>query len=206
MKKYLSIAQSLGLVSIAGLFVACLQPRSRIILPEDQVRDVSRHQEFHFELIFETEIAVQLDIYDLKETAQYDLASLSPQERKAYQSKEPANAVLTLQKEGAKRIMHTAGIDANGRYRGYITLAGHQKDDYVLGIHKPGHLSRKITIENLIDYARIDRTIPMVSLKQVKETDPDTIDSDGDSIPNIYDAFPHDPKRAFRQTQTITTS
>ena len=162
-----------------------------------------RQQAFHFESILSTEIAVQLEVYDLDSSTEHDLASLSLEERKAHQTKASAHAVITLQEKDSKKIVHTAAINSKGHYEGYINLAGHQQGDYNLGIHKPGYKSRKISIENLISYARIDRTIPMVSkasAKQTRATNFDTVDSDRDTIPDIYDAFPTDPSRAFQHT------
>ena len=42
-----------------------------------------RQQAFNFESILNTEIAVQLEAYDLKNTNEHDLASLSPKEKKS---------------------------------------------------------------------------------------------------------------------------
>ena len=147
----------------------------------------------------DTEIAVQLETYDLRDTQEHDLNSLSPEEREGYRAREPSNAVLVLQRKDSKERPYTAAISPDGLYVGRIRLAGHQKGDYILRIHKPGYQSREVEIENLIDYARIDRVMPIASLQQAETTDPDAIDSDGDTIPNIYDAFPNDPQRAFQR-------
>ena len=175
-------------------------PITAAFLPPFFSGDEERNAEdFQFNSILDTEIAVQLETYDLRNTNEHDLSSLSPEEREGYQAREPANAVLTLQRKDSKERPYTAAIGPDGTYVGRIRLAGHQRGDYILSIHKPGYQSRQVEIENLIGYARIDRVMPIASLQQAVVTDPDTIDSDGDTIPNIYDAFPNDPNRAFQR-------
>ena len=71
-----------------------------------------------------------------------------------------------------------------------------------MGIHKTGYQSREFEIENLIQYERIDRIIPIASSQNEQVSNPDTIDSDGDSIPDIYDAFPAGPFTGFSANVT----
>ena len=211
------------LLGLAVYGVGCSGSGSerKVSLHDDQIRDIPRNpdnrgffasffsddeerhtENFQFSSVLDTEIAVQLESYDLRDTQEHDLSSLSPEEREGYQSREPANAVLTLQRKDSKERPYTTAIGPDGTYVGRIRLAGHQRGNYILRIHKPGYQSREVEIENLIDYARIDRVMPIASLQQAEPTDPDTIDSDGDTIPNIYDAFPNDPNRAFQRSLT----
>ena len=204
--KFLSLTLGLGLLSVCSTSVTD-------VLSGDQVRDVLRYDDegffdsfflrsqnqtnqpgFGFNSVLSTEIAVQLELHDL--------SSSPPEQREAHRAEEPANAILTLRRKGIKRTVHTAAIDDQGRYEGYINLAAHQQGDYILSIHKPGYVSREIEVENLIGYARIDRVISMEKeAATVPAPDsPDTTDRDGDSIPDIYDAFPADPDRAFQRT------
>ncbi len=198
---------------------------SSIELPSGSLETTARSSEgFQFQSLLELKIEIQIGAFDLSRIDSSQ--DLDEDEVEQYRSSGPANAVLTLQKVGSKAPIHTAALNIHGYYKGRIMIPGHQRgNDYNLGIHKPGYHTRTILIRDLLQYSRIhfgtsiastehsvlgsSHTIigksvraAAVSGQQQDMNGPastsDTLDSDGDLIPNSYDAFPNDPRRAFR--------
>ncbi len=193
---------------------------SSIELPSGSLETTARSSEgFQFQSLLELEIEIQIGAFDLSRIDSSQ--DLDEDEVEQYRSSGPANAVLTLQKVGSKAPIHTAALNIHGYYKGQIMIPGHQRgNDYNLRIHKPDYHTRTILIRDLLQYSRIrfgtsiastehsviigqsTQTSAAVSGQQQDMSDqaptPDTLDSDGDLIPNSYDAFPNDPHRAFR--------
>lgn len=167
-------------------------------LPEDQSVDTSRSiQNFSFANLLETELQVDLKLYDLRNVSDRQLAEYKAQNLlHLLLTHEPVNATVILRNIRENRPVFLGKTDRHGRLRTKLALQP-AFDNCVLEIIRSGAASRTMPIESATQFSSLNRTLALVQTNTTAESEiyPD---SDGDFIPDVYDAFPNDPLRAFQ--------
>jgi LruC domain-containing protein len=71
------------------------------------------------------------------------------------------------------------------------------KQDIILRLEAPGFEPREITISDMVKYSRVQRTLSMKAVEDSVQAMGTMPDSDGDGVPDAYDAAPHNENTAF---------
>lgn len=149
-------------------------------LPDDQIGDVSRGGVF----AFESYVSVALEI-DIELVAATELAGTELAETEIIATvTNPSGDVLVRASAVEGAVNAAFGVTTATPYV-TLTLAG-------VGVHE-----RSVVIEEPAQYTSISRTMALSQLSAVASRAQGLIDSDGDGIPDIYDAYPDDPTIAF---------
>lgn len=167
-------------------------------LPEDTSGDTSRSlQNFSFANFLETDLNLDLKLYDVRGLTDKQLADY---QRRAAQheliSRESVNATIVVKNHREKRPIFVGKSDAQGRLRAKLMLQP-AFDNCILEIIRPQAAKKSYQIDRLTEFSSVNRTISLVETNATAESEiyPDT---DGDFIPDVYDAFPNDALRAFQ--------
>lgn len=159
--------------------------------PEDLVQDVLRDDtEFNFQTILPVHIKLTLNLYDT-DSQESSLAIRNAFIRAITQD----NPVLAMIKDSQDNTVFQSTFDEAGNLDAEIMLPA-AKEDMTLLIDGNGVEAREITIESMVNYETIDRTLA-VETKDPDSAEDTIADSDGDGIPDIYDAYPENPDIAF---------
>lgn len=167
-------------------------------LPEDQSGDASRSiQNFSFANFLETQLHLDLKLYDVRNITDTQLGDY---QRRGQQhlllSKEAVNATVVIRNIRENRPVFVGKSDAAGRLRTKLVLQP-AFDNCILEIIRSKAAKKSYPLTQATQYSAVNRTISLVETNATAETEiyPD---SDGDFIPDVYDAFPNDAARAFQ--------
>ncbi len=193
MKKY----SILGLIlSLAMLFAGCnpgssmldiyndevISTEQTLSMPSDEVNDLVRPtaRTFSFETMLPVRLYIDVDFYS-------DLFELLT---------EDASGVVVLLKNSDDVTVFSGVTGVNGVLDQEIRVpAAPEKMKLVL--HAEGYKSRSVDIPDMVGYAEVNRSMGMVSESTGSKSVSGLSDSDGDGIPDVYDAYPDDPDSAF---------
>ncbi len=158
---------------------------SSIPLPSDEINDVIRAQSGAF--AFETLLPVDLSL-------RVNLIS------KGSGSKElPAATVIARILDSKGNVVYTGMVNADGMIETQLQLPA-APEDMTLILTAQGFDERRIVIKDMQKLSLVKRTLAMKSKGTTsKALDASMPDTDGDGVPDVYDAFPTDPDSAFRQ-------
>lgn len=165
----------------------------------DGLRDSSC---FTFKALISTKFRIELLGFDYGKESISSLAKRAKADKVFDQTKstmliEPST-VIRLECGKDKEILFTGATDQNGIFETNLVLPASFQKRCNLTIHKKGFQLREINNIDIVKFESVNRGIALVST--LESTNTDFIDSDGDLIPNIYDAFPFDSERVFRNT------
>lgn len=167
-------------------------------LPEDTSTDTSRSlQNFSFANFLETDLNLDLKLYDVRGLTDKQLAEY--QRRGAQHelvSHESVNATIVVKSNREKRPIFVGKSDAQGKLRAKLMLQP-AFDNCTLEIIRPQAAKKSYQIERVTEFSSVSRTISLVETNATAESEI-YADSDGDFIPDVYDAFPNDALRAFQ--------
>ena len=163
----------------------------------DIIRDKS---EFDFNTLLNTKIQIQFLGFIYPNDTIKDLNSKIDSGQKVFDlSKASAlaerGAIFRIDCNGEK--VFTGSSDSNGLFNVNLTIPANLNKLCSIEITKGGFVTRKIEEVDLVKYDTINRSIAMLSVSE-SLANADTIDTDGDKIPDVYDAFPSDENRAFK--------
>ncbi len=181
MKKYRAFSL---LIFIVIMMSACFlgEPWSNLssggtaTLPPDQIYDTPRSFTGPFE--FDTLLEVELNL------------NVTPSESNT----DAANVIITLHDEQGN-LVYTGRVPSDGLLNTILQLPA-APEDMTLTLNADGFESREVVISDMVRYSKIDRHMSILS-NPLESRSITLIDSDGDSIPDIFDAFPNDLTRAF---------
>lgn len=181
MKKYQILSLFLFiLIIISACYMGdqwpSLSSEGNTSLPPDEIYDINRSYtgSFGFETLLEVEL--ELNIEPLE----------SPPESTVI--------IITLHnKQGT--LVYTGKAEPDGSLRTVLQLPS-APEDMTLTIQADGFESREIIIRDMVKYSKIKRKMNILS-DPLNSRNLVLLDSDGDLVPDTYDAFPHDPDRAF---------
>jgi LruC domain-containing protein len=189
--KYLFVAMGLVLVLFSCSFDSSGLNANRsdtFILPADKISDISRSfsGSFDYETLLPVSLQLKIDLYETVPSADgLSLQQLSP---------DAARAVIVL-KDLKGNTVYEGGMQADGTLKAQLALPA-APEDMVLTIKAPGYEQRSVTISNPVQYSEINRTMGLMS-EGVAAKGQVLVDSDGDLVPDVYDAYPLDPDVAF---------
>ncbi|QEN09326.1 LruC domain-containing protein [Oceanispirochaeta crateris] len=172
-----------GLLADRSLSIGELPDQSEgsSVIPQDSVFDTGRSaQDFSFESYVTVGLDLSLSIID--EEGEY----LPGDDNIVIVT------VTTLQDNELFRGMAAP----DGKVQGFFGVPT-SIDSILLSIAGPGLDGRVLTIDNPAALSVIKRDLQVVSLLTGRTLSAALVDSDGDGVPDIYDAFPADPTVAF---------
>ena len=153
---------------------------------------------FNFKTLLSTNLQLKVNLFDLKEYDSDEVLSLKPGVvEQFHKSDDLVNATIVLTETASGRLVYAGKLDEQGNLNTKIVIPAHLKETTLM-IQKSGYHKRSVTIDNTAQISSLTRTMSMVTSQTSLNND--LVDSDGDLIPDVYDAFPSDPLRAFKIT------
>lgn len=156
---------------------------SGIALPSDAIRDVFRSPNavFSFQTLLPVELALGVELYDSTAGATRSLAG----------------AVIIATLRDIQGNVVYAGRVPDGHLSARVMLPS-APEDITLTLQSEGFADRVVNIPDMVGYSEVNRTMGLLSQGDgAKAVVPLLADSDGDLVPDVYDAFPSDPQSAF---------
>jgi len=182
-----------GVLLVLGIAIfgvlGCSLPYSQVpngsgsALPSDAIRDVFRppNAVFTFQTLLPVELALDVELYDSTGGATRSLAG--------------AVIIATLRDIPGNVVY--AGRVADGHLSARVMLPS-APEDIELTLQSEGFADRVVRIRDMVCYSEVNRTMGLLSQGDgARAVDPLLADSDGDLVPDVYDAFPEDPQSAF---------
>ncbi|TVQ26985.1 MAG: LruC domain-containing protein, partial [Spirochaetaceae bacterium] len=168
-------------------------PAATFSLPGDQSTDVRRvaEGEFTFETLLPVQLSLAVDLYAIDEDG-----ALLPDPLPTGDT----NVIVRLESRSGS-AHYTGRLRDDGTLDATVYLPS-AASDVVMTLSAPGFDSRTVTIPQMVRYSRIERRMAMRQSSWatgVARSISGLIDSDGDGVPDVYDAFPNDPNAAFVQ-------
>jgi hypothetical protein len=112
----------------------------------------------------------------------------------------PADAtpVIVTLRDGEMNELLRGAADESGHFLATLPLPG-AYEDISVSVEAPGFEAREFVVREMVRYQLVSRTLVLRTEGGALGTSgiPGLADSDGDEIPDIYDAFPKSPKLAF---------
>lgn len=154
-------------------------------LPAEMVLDVPRSasRSFAFETLLPVRLVLAVSLYS---------DSAEPAET-------GAEGIIVLLENSAGKIIFGGKTDPRGKLNAEIKLPA-AREDMTLLLHLEGFESRRIPLPGMVNYEEINRSVNMIkktSAVFMSRSISGMQDSDGDGIPDVYDAYPNDPNSAF---------
>ncbi len=149
--------------------------------PTDVVADVVRASGA---FAFETYVSVDLDI------------SVEVIEGSHVRDVETDDVIALLVTDSEGNALYTGMIGADGGNRGFFGVST-ALSSVTLRLEGPGLVAREVEIEEPATLESITRSMQIVRAQGVTALIAGTVDSDGDGVPDVYDAFPNDDTIAF---------
>lgn len=151
-----------------------------LVTPEDDVSYLARSAdgEFSFQTVFSTDLAISVQGEN--------------EEGSAFTALDGA-IVTAVGTEGA--LLFRGLTNEDGLVTGSVSLSG-VPEDVTLRVEAEGFAGREVTIEEMVQYAEVSRTM-YLERADFSAQIAGSVDSDGDTVPDVYDAFPDDPDAAF---------
>jgi LruC domain-containing protein len=152
-------------------------------LPDDQVADVARGGAFAFESYVSVDLDITVELVAAAELAGTELAA--------------TQIIATVTDPDDDVLLRAAARDASINAAFGVATA----TPYVtLTLSGVGFHERSVVIEDPAEYASISRTMAVSQMSAVASRAQGLLDSDGDGVPDIYDAYPGDGTIAFETT------
>ncbi|MFP4012411.1 MAG: LruC domain-containing protein [Spirochaetaceae bacterium] len=179
-------AQTLAAAVILVVIAACYNPLSTEqdgsdtdTTPQDQITTVERSSDgtFDFETVLDTEISFEIR----GENADGGFDPVS-------------GAIIRLETESGAPL-YQARTDGQGSVSGLLSLAA-APGDVTVTVEAEGYAPRTVVVEDMVRYAEVSRVMYLEGDGMSAQASGD-VDSDGDGVPDVYDAFPDDPDAAF---------
>jgi LruC domain-containing protein len=174
-------------VAVTLALAGCYQPVSTgpgasgsQATPSDQVTNVQRSAsgEFSFETVLDTDVRVVV-------RGESDDGSAFPP---------LAGAIVRFESESGNALFQ-GRADSDGAVSGTVSLPA-APQDVTLRVSADGYAPREVTIADMVEYAEVSRVMYLEQGGFSTQVAGD-VDSDGDSVPDVYDAFPDDETAAF---------
>jgi len=159
-----------------------------VYLPPDQINDSARSfsEPFEYETLLPVSLNLQIDFYESVLAAEgSSLLEIPP---------EAGKAIVTL-KDSNGNLVYEGGVQADGTVKAQLAVPAAQ-ENMILTVKAQGYQERSVTIANLVNYTEINRTMGLM-YEGVTAKAQILTDSDGDLVPDVYDAYPLDPDVAF---------
>jgi len=159
-----------------------------VYLPPDQINDSARSfsEPFEYETLLPVSLNLQIDFYETVVAAEgSSLLEIPP---------EAGKAIVTL-KDGNGNVVYEGGVQADGTVKAQLAVPA-APESMILTVTAQGYQDRAVTISNLVNYSKIDRKMGLMS-EGIGAKGQVLTDSDGDLVPDVYDAYPFDPDVAF---------
>jgi LruC domain-containing protein len=186
-------------ICILGMLMLSACPMERVLtgsspitappLPPDLVADVPRSATDSFE--FETLLPVDVNLT----VRQYEYVA-GTKESGEWMSRDPRTAdVYITVTDSQGEAVYAGRVLPDGTLSSRLMLPA-APEDLTFTLSAEGYVERSFTVPAASARAEINRTVSM-------QADPAGIrsvvlpDRDGDSVPDVYDAFPDDPESAF---------
>ncbi len=178
-------------------------------LPQDEINDTARTSEvkdatydvlradntFAFQSLLPVSLQLSVQIYDISNDADNKIVASSIRLATASEANLTKNPVVATIKDANGKIVYTGAFSDQGNLSTTILLPS-APADFSLNLDGNGLLQRELSIENLVQYQEINRILTLARSPQSASSNA-LNDSDGDLIPDLYDAFPDDPDRSF---------
>ncbi len=152
-------------------------------LPGDEIKDVPRSQtaDFAFQTLLPVDLSLTVNLSGKKDSI----------------TAAPAVIVRLLNKNGS--VVYTGKTKEDGTLETRLQLPA-APEDMTLTLKAPGYSERRVVIGDISTYSLVKRTIT-ISRKDTKvsASEYSIPDTDGDGVPDVYDAFPTDPNSAFAE-------
>jgi LruC domain-containing protein len=156
-------------------------------LPPDDIDDTLRDFSgtFNFETILPVDLDLSVELYDA------DGEKLSP---------DTADVFVSIKNSSGKPVFRGM-VNDKGKLQSEVQLPG-APEDMTLRLEAAGFKTRTVPINDMVKYASIDRTMTMqVKGDGLQALDTGgLVDTDGDGVPDVYDAMPDDANYAFSNT------
>ncbi|MBU8912386.1 MAG: LruC domain-containing protein, partial [Spirochaetales bacterium] len=195
------------LFAVLAVVVSCSQPfagseatdpvagSTGSALPPDQINDVARPPAgtFTFETVFAVTLNLDVNLFETDENGRVvgdELASESA-------------AVFAILHDSEGNPIYSGKVSTDGTLNGVVILPS-AREDITMTLTAEGFEDRSIVISDMVALSEVNRTM---SLERIVPSDGShlpraaisgLLDSDGDGVPNVYDAFPKDPGSAFK--------
>jgi LruC domain-containing protein len=185
MKKAMLLIIGMAIFGVLG----CSLPHSQVpngsgaALPSDAIRDVFRPPtaDFTFQTLLPVELVLDVELHDSTGGATRSLAG----------------AVIIAALRDIQGNLVYEGRVADGCLSARVMLPS-APEDITLTLRSEGFAERVVKIPDMVCYSEVNRTMGLLSQDDgAKAVDPLQADSDGDLVPDVYDAFPLDPQSAF---------
>jgi len=165
-------------------------PSGSFALPDDQNNDTARSRAavFEFKTFFPVKMTVNVDLYGPSADEDGEIGLLDPS---------AADVFLTL-RDDEGNLVYEGLIGGDGTLSADVFLPA-APEDITLTLRAAGFEPRTITIEEMVEYEKIERTIAMLQSSGVitaREAAPEN-DRDGDGVPDDQDVSPDDPREAY---------
>lgn len=191
-------------ICILGILLLSACPMERLLvgssptaaprLPPDQVADVSRSdaEPFEFKTLLPVDVNLRIEPYELasggKGPGSWTLLDL-----------QAADTYVTVTDSQGEPV-YAGRVLSEGSLSARLTLPA-APEDLTFTLNAQGFDQRSFVVKAASGYAEINRTISMqadaVPAEGAKASVAALPDRDGDSVPDVYDAFPDDPESAF---------
>lgn len=159
------------------------------LLPPDLSADVPRSgtEAFEFKTLVPVDVSLTIRPYEQAQPVKGfgGWKALDP---------EVADAYLTVTDSRGERV-YAGRVGSDGTFSAHLVLPA-APEDLTFTLHAQGFEERSFVVKAASAYARIDRAVSMAADDAVARNAV-LPDRDGDSVPDVYDAFPDDPESAF---------
>jgi LruC domain-containing protein len=157
-------------------------------LPPDTINDTARSYSgpFKFETLLPVSLNLEIDFYEL------DADGLGA---KIQQTVPEAGKAVVVITDSDGNAVYEGAVQADGTLEAELALPA-APEDMVLTVKAQGYQERSVTIHDLVNYSRIERTMGLMSEGSTAKGQV-MPDSDSDGVPDVYDAFPSNPDLAF---------
>ena len=157
-------------------------------IPEDTINDTQRSlgDSFEYKTILPVSLNITVNLYEISVLSGHSTLT-----------KLPANtaSIVVLITDGKGNKVYTGKVQTDGTLNALLEIPA-AVEDFTLSLRAEGFKDKNIILYGMVKYSEINRTINLV-----REGSPSKAmtlaDSDGDGIPDVYDAYPNDPDKAF---------
>ena len=174
-------------VVVTVVLAGCFQPvgtgpdpSGSYTIPSDRSTYVQRSSSdlFSFETVLDTDVRIVVRGEDDDATAFPPLAG----------------AIVRFESESGSALFQ-GRTNADGEVSGTVSLPA-APQDVTLRVSAEGYASRVVTVSDMVDYAEVSRVMYLEQGRMSTQLAGD-VDTDGDGVPDVYDADPDSADTAF---------